>query len=398
MSTTPKHPRAKRKKVIALYIVAGFGHLKPALALLEQMKQYPVETEAWDIFADDTGESVLDKNSLYNRISTNPKLIKIWNDLSSSKSVSRYLAHPAHWMDVVTKGHIIKRIRRVHRDNPETIFFSTHFTPANLASKALPKSKVFLYTTDIHLHPIWAIKRDNIIYLVPAQYTKDQLIKYGIKAKNIRIASYPIHPTLLKGNAARHKKRLKNLKKEKSTDILIISGGAGTGKLQMQNLLKTFSAAAHAHKVNITFLASTLKLREALKESRVEIGLPKNCAIIDTYKPDKLYEAMNWAEVLITKSGGDITFEALAEGLPVYTLKDVGDHEKVNREYMEKVGASRRLESGVYPWELIHHDILTGKIQKMAQASSDAGAFHREANVPKILFEEMGWKISRKGP
>jgi UDP-N-acetylglucosamine:LPS N-acetylglucosamine transferase len=293
----------------------------------------------------------------------------------------------------MSKRDLMKRFKQTVAEKPDTIFFSTHFTPANLASKALPNHKVFLYITDIHPHPIWAIKRRNIIYLVPLEYTKKLLMSYGIAEKNIRVASFPIHPTLIHGVKERYEKRLVNIKKEKTTDILIISGGAGTGLLQMQNLLNTFAAPAHAHKISITFLASTLKLREALKETRLQTGLPKDAVTIDTYKPDTLYKAMRTAEVLITKAGGDITFEALAEGLPVYTLKDVGDHERINRAYMEQMGASRPLESDIYPWELIHHDLLTGKLKEMTTASYKAGEFHRSATIPEILFEEVGWKL-----
>lgn len=383
------------KKVVALYIVAGFGHLKPALSLIEEIrnKAYKVETEAWDLFADAAGESILDKNSIYNRISTHPLYAEFWNWFSSSTSPTKYFAKPAQWFDIISKRDHFKRFRQAVAENPDTVFFATHFTPANLAAKALPKHKIFLYVTDIHPHPIWAINRPNIIFLVPLQYTKDVLLSYGIAEKNIKVASFPIHPKLIAGNKERYERRLKNVQKETTTDILIISGGAGTGLLQMQNLLNTFAAPAHAHQVSIKFLASTMKLRDALKETRVKTGLPSNAVEIDTYKPDNLYEAMRDAEVLITKAGGDITFEALAEGLPVYTLKDIGDHERINREYLEELGASRRLETGVYPWELIHHDLLTGKLRAMTTASHKAGEFHRQATVPETLFTEMGWDV-----
>lgn len=150
-----------QKKVVAVYIVAGFGHLKPAISLIEEVSQkgYPVETEAWDLFADATGESILDKNSIYNRISTHPLYIQFWNRFSSSTSPTKHFAGPAQWWDLVSKRDHMKRFRHAVQENPNTIFFCTHFTPANLASKALPNHKVFLYITDIHPHPIWAVKR-----------------------------------------------------------------------------------------------------------------------------------------------------------------------------------------------------------------------------------------------
>lgn len=393
MSTQPS--ASTTKKVVALYIVAGFGHLKPAMAFLDQINEakYPVETEAWDLYADASGESVLDKNSLYNRICTHPLYLDIWNRLTSTNSFARYFSRLAQWFDYMMHRDLLKRFKQTVAENPNTLFFATHFTAAHLASKALPKQKIFLYVTDIHPHPIWAMRRSNIIYLVPLPYTEKLLISYGIKPENIRVASFPIHPRLLEGNKARHQQRLQHVKKEHTTDVLIISGGAGTGLAQMQNLLHTFAGPALDHKVSITFLAATVKLRDALKETRLVNGLPDKAVEIDTYKPENLYRAMRKAEVLVTKAGGDITFEALAEGLPVYTLKDVGDHERINREYMQQEGASRPLESAIYPWELIHHDLLTGKLHEMTQSSYQAGEFHRQKSLPKLLFEEMGWEI-----
>lgn len=384
-------PAPKNNKAISLYEINGFGHLKPALSFIEQMKHYPVDTEAWDIYADESGETLLDRDSFYNRISTNPSTVKIWNYLTNGDAFTKYFRKPYHWLDAYPLKHLATRIKNAHQQNPNTIFFSTHFTPANIAARTLPHQKVFVYVTDIHPHPVWAVKKKNLHYLVPLDYTKYSLVQYGIDPDNIHIASFPIHPQLIKGQTTRHKNRIKNLSSEKTTDILIISGGAGTGQIQMQNLLKTFAAPAHAHQINIKFLASTRKLRDALKDTHVKQGLPVNSVEIDVYKPDILYKSMRWAEVLITKAGGDITFEALAEGLPVYTLKDVGDHERINREYLQKAGVSRQLESSVYPWELIHHDLLTGRLKKMAQASNKLGKFHRDSNLHDVLWEQMGW-------
>jgi len=385
-----------KHQALALYVTAGFGHLKPALSLLKHLKPHGIHTESWDVLADEIGESPRKKYSLYNYISTNPHLIPLWNKLTRHDLIGPTFLKPFHWYDTVANSPVIQRLKYRFKENKNTIIFCTHFTPANLASLALPHHKIFLLATDIHLHALWTVNRPNVHYLIPHSDTKKDLLKYGISEKNIHLTGFPINPNLIKGHAQRHKKRVVNLKKEHTTDILIISGGAGTGKIQMQNLLKTFATPAHAHNVEIKLLASTNKLQQALEHTCRQEGLSKQAVTIDTYTPQKLYQSMRWAEVLITKAGGDITFEAIAEGLPIYTLKDVGDHERLNRKYLESVGASKKLEATVYPWELIHHDILTGSLSKMCYNSYKAGKTHRDFDWTKFLFNQMGWKLAKK--
>lgn len=272
---------------------------------------------------------------------------------------------------------------------PDLIVTATHWTPALLAAKAFPSKTIFLYITDIHPHGLWKISPKNIHYLVPMEETKIDLTRYGIDSSRITISSFPVRRTILKNNHDRFQSRLHklNIGKPSLIEVLAISGGAGTGLQEMLHLVKDFIAPAKANKIRLTLLASTAHLYNELIFFCAKNQTRKEQIFIDRYTPETLGPALHKAEILITKAGGDITFEALAEGLPFYNLKDVGDHERLNRQYLELTGAAKPLFLHHHPWDLIQSDLYSREIVLMAKSSHKNGEYHREANTPQTILK-----------
>ena len=373
---------------LSLYVIAGFGHIKPATALTEQFsRKHKIKGKTWDIFSPD-GLPAPEASNLYNNISRSSILSPIWNLATRHDLLPAWLFYPFHAWEVLTGKKTIQKLRKLDKKHPNTIITATHPTPALLAAKARPEKTIFLYVTDIHPHGLWKLSPKNIHYLVPMEETKIDLTRYGIPSERISLASFPIHQELLDNHASRFKKRLAILSKKnlKTIDVLVISGGAGTGKKEMQDLISRFSVPAKAAQVRLTFLVSTPKLEKSLIGHCVECQTRKNQILVKRYTPHSLYPALKKAEILITKAGGDVTFEALAEGVPIYTLKDVGDHERLNRQYLELIGASKPLFYTKTPWDLIQSDILTGEIKLMTRASNEHGKFHRQATTPTLIL------------
>jgi UDP-N-acetylglucosamine:LPS N-acetylglucosamine transferase len=373
---------------LSLYILGGFGHIKPAQALTEQFRALDIDSHLYDIFGEN-GKPNYQSANIYNKISRSKILSPIWNLATRHDLLPASFFQPAHLLELATNKDKVQDIREYAQQHPNLIITATHFTPALIAATALPNHTIFLYVTDIYVHGLWKIKPKNVHYLVPMEETKIVLTRHGIDPKRITISPFPIHHEVTNNQSARFKKRIKRLKSKdpKTIDILIMSGGAGTGQKQMQILIDKLAAPAKSKQARLTFLVSTKSLQSSISEyCKKNCGLTKNQIKVLEYTPHSLYKALNKAEILITKAGGDITFEALAEGIPIYTLKDVGDHERLNRQYLEHIGASKPLFLTGHPWDLIQSDILTEEIILMAKAANAAGKHHRQQQTPKIIL------------
>lgn len=370
--------------------MGGFGHIKPAQALNEQFTKLGLQSRIYDPASLD-GSPVHESANVYNFLTRSPILSPIWNLATRHDLLPAWVFQPIHWLEVFLNRSKIKHLRQVITEPNKTIFTATHFTPALWAATAFPKQTIFLYVTDIHPHGLWKVNPKNIHYLVPMEETKIDLLRYGIPNERISITSFPIHKEIIQGNTTRFKHRLSVLKRRnpRRIDVLVISGGAGTGRKEMRRLIQKFVHPAKTKQVRLTFLVSTPNLEIDLISYCAQIETHKDEIFVDRYSPSSLYKALIKAEILITKAGGDITFEALAEGLAIYTLKDVGDHERLNRQYLELIGASKPLFLSHEPWQLILSDILNGDILLLTKASHKAGELHRKPMVPLKVLEVL---------
>ena len=374
------------RSLLSLYLMGGFGHIKPAQALVEQFHKLGIHGVSYDPFSPD-GSPTKETANLYNFITTSPFLSPFWNLISRHDLLPAAIFEPGHALEILANLKVIQRLKRLGLDR-HLIITATHWTPALLAAHAFPHTPIFLYVTDIHPHGLWKTTPKNIHYLVPMEETKIDILRYGMDSDRVTICSFPIHNEILTNNQARHLRRLNTLRRKRpeKIDVLIISGGAGTGRQQMRHLIDKFSHPAKTNQVKVTFLVSTPQLEVDLISYCAKIKTHKAEIFVDRYTPHSLYPALTHAEILITKAGGDITFEALAEGLPIYCLKDVGDHERLNRQYLELIGAARPLFLSQQPWQQIESDILSEEILLMTQASHRHGAFHRRSTTPKVIL------------
>lgn len=367
--------------------MGGFGHIKPAQAITEQFERLGTKSQTYDVFSPD-GEPNYNSANFYHAITKSPLLLPLWNLITRHDLIPAWVFRPIHDLEIMTNQKTIARLHQLGENSPDLIITATHFSAGLLASKAFPNKTIFLYVTDIHPHGLWKIDSKNVHYLVPMEETKIDINRHGINQSKITIASFPIHQEILDGNQTRLERRLSRFQSSstEAIEILIMSGGAGTGGDEMKRLVEELSPQVNKERVRLTFLVSTPALVKRVLAALAHQETHGHPVTVDVYTPESLYPALNKADILITKAGGDITFEALAEGLPVYTLKDVGDHERLNRQYLELIGASRPLFLHPHPWDLIESDISSGDIQKITLASHEHGAFHREANVPPTIL------------
>lgn len=174
---------------------------------------------------------------------------------------------------------------------------------------------LYTYITDIVAHEEW-IASHTTGYYVGAQMTKDCLLKHGVSADKITVSGIPVRSEFLKAQ---------KMSAGEKPEVVIMGGGLGLIPLS-DEFLEVLNADATIH---VTFIAGKNK---KLKR-RVHEKFP-NISVIGFTKKASSYIAQ--ADVLVTKSGGITTFEAIYTNTPLYVLKPFLAQEVGNTKFIEQ--------------------------------------------------------------
>jgi UDP-N-acetylglucosamine:LPS N-acetylglucosamine transferase len=213
-----------------------------------------------------------------------------------------------------------KMLEMVAEEDPDVII-CTHSFPSNvlnrLKMKGLIATPVINIYTDFFISNLWG-KSSIDYHFTPNRESKELLTdKWNIPSDRVITTGIPIHHSLsVKSSAAP-----KNSKR-----ILVAGGNFGLGNME-DFILKI------NNKMELTVLCgNNEKLFKLLKS--------KNYSNVNVYSyiasREKMNELYNQVDAVITKPGGLTVSEALAKGLPIFTVHALPGQERGNLEYLKK--------------------------------------------------------------
>lgn len=160
------------------------------------------------------------------------------------------------------------------------------------------------------------------MYFVGAESTKLDLISAGVFAESITVCGVPVKQCF--------KMKYHTKKQDAKKEILIMGGGLGLIP-SSDILLRSLCLMDQIHVTLIT--GTNEKLLQKIKQQ-----FPQIRAIGYT---DRVYDYMEKADLIITKSGGVTVFEAIHSELPLYIIKPFLRQEVYNAEYIERLNIGR---------------------------------------------------------
>lgn len=186
---------------------------------------------------------------------------------------------------------------------------------------------MYTYITDITAHEEW-IAEGTDLYFVGDVSTKNTLISKGVKKEQIVVSGIPVRQCFkanVQGETSKlGKDRMGNKK------VLIMGGGLGLIP-SADDFLDGFSTRED---VEITLIAGrNTKLVKTIS------GKYPNIKVIGY--TDKVVEYMNKSDLIITKSGGITTFEAIHTETPLYIIKPFLMQEIGNAKHIENLNIGR---------------------------------------------------------
>ena len=215
----------------------------------------------------------------------------------------------------------------------------THFLPAEIISWLKEKHRIItrqaIVVTDFDLHAFWLCHHYEH-YFVALEETKAHLEELGVPAGKITVSGIPIDPVFTRIKDKTKMRLQHNLMPDLPT-ILVSAGGFGVGPVEklVQSLLKM---RKNAQVVVICGKNEELKKSVARFIHTTPEDLPVH--IFSIGYTTEMDEYMSAADIILGKTGGLTTSEALAKGLAFVIVDPIPGQEQRNAFHLLEEGAA----------------------------------------------------------
>lgn len=327
------------KKIVIIYATAGIGHKKASLA---------VKAALDEIAPKDVEVSIIDSldytNAFFKRSYLNSYLLMV-NKLSLFWGFSYYLTDNRYFNLLISKMRRLnnwlnsKPLVKYLLDKQPDVIISTHFLATEVISdmkkSGALKSHLVTVVTDYRLHSWWIADCVDT-YVVADDDAKDDLLKWGTDISRIKVLGIPVEPVFSRKLNKAEILEKAGLKKGVFT-ILVIGGGFGVGPIE--DIIKVIGGIPEPIQI-ITVCGHNEQLVKKIEDLKAQMGLQ---AKIVGYV-NNVYEYMEAADIMISKSGGITVSEALTKELPIIIIAPIIGQETRNSDFLIKHGAALKID------------------------------------------------------
>jgi processive 1,2-diacylglycerol beta-glucosyltransferase len=346
-------------RVLILSASAGAGHIRAAQAVEKAFLQLKAANELRNIDTLDYTNKLFQK--LYSKayielVDKAPDVLGWLYDHFDKpwKNQKERLA-----FDKLNTGPFIKMIK----DYQPELAVCTHFLPAEIISWLKQKKRLAtrqaIIVTDFDVHAMWLCHHYEH-YFVAMEETKAHMQELGIPAEKITVSGIPIDPVFAQ-NKDKAEMRKKHGLEADLPAILISAGGFGVGPMEM--LIESLGKLKNKVQV-IAICGRNEELKKRLEATCRQ--LPQNCPvrIFPVGYTTEMDEYMSAADLILGKSGGLTTSEALAKELPLVIVNPIQGQEERNSDHLLEEGVAIRCNN--IPILAYKIDTLLGNPHRLA--------------------------------
>ncbi|MBI3580215.1 MAG: hypothetical protein HY089_12500 [Ignavibacteriales bacterium] len=328
--------KPKERFFLILSTSGGAGHIRAAEGLHQTAQQsgLPIRTEHYDCldFTSRAFKRIYSQSYLemVNRI---PEL---WGYLYAKTEKNPY--KKTGLIKIFDHFNYQKYLAALKSFNADAIV-CTHFLPYISVSSRLRKhgitAPVFAVTTDFDAHKLWI---DPIVehYFVHHQESAWQLSAKGVAKEKISITGIPLLPQFKEVTPRPKARQIVGID-EKNFTALVLSGGFGVGKVGeiVEQVAKTFETFPTRTFTALIVCGKNEKVKATLEQRQ----FPKNVRPKIYGFVNNIHDLMDAADVLISKSGGLTSSEAMAKHLPMIIIDPIPGQESRNADIIVEQGA-----------------------------------------------------------
>ncbi len=359
----------KPLKVLILSSSGGAGHLRAAEALhrTAQHLDLPLKTEHHDCldFTSPTFKRLY-AGTYLNLVNKAPEL---WGYLYEKSEKGPY--RKKGLVGIFDHFNYRKYLRFLRATKPDAIL-CTHFLPFISISNQVRtwgiETPFFAATTDFDVHQFWV---DPIIskYYVFHEESAWQLQSKGVSGRIIMVTGIPVMPEFLKHESKRTARRLLGID-TRSFTVLALSGGFGVGRFG--DIVRSVTNTLGEHSRRRFNLIVVCGKNARVKSEIAEIRVPPNVSIQIHGFVTNIHDMMSASDLVVTKSGGLTSSEALVKGLPLLIVDPIPGQESRNADLIVEHGAG---------WKAINPPNLSYKLSMLIKKPSMLGKAEKAARL-----------------
>ena len=323
------------KRVLILSASAGAGHLRAAQAVETAFHQLNAAEEVRNI-------DVLEyTNRLFQRLYTKAYIQMVKRTPNLFGWFYDYFDKP--WQqerrrlifDKLNTKPFIKMVEQVQPD----IAVCTHFLPAEILSWLKGKNRIrtrqAIVVTDFDLHAFW-LCRNAEHYFVALKETRFHLEQLGIAAERITASGIPIDPVFAEKKDKPEMRRRLDLEPDWPV-ILVSAGGFGVGPVE--KLVQALTALRRKARI-LVICGKNEELKQKVDAQIAAAGAECPVRFRTLGYTTEMDVYMSAADLILGKTGGLTTSEALAKGLGFVIVNPIPGQEQRNADHLMEEGAA----------------------------------------------------------
>jgi processive 1,2-diacylglycerol beta-glucosyltransferase len=366
------------KRVLILSVSAGAGHIRAAQAIEKAFLELKAAEEVRNIDTLEYTNTVF--HQLYSKayieiVNKTPELFDWFYEHFDKpwQNEHRRLA-----FDKLNAGPFVKMLEEYQPD----IAVCTHFLPAEIISWLKAKKKVktpqAIVITDFDLHAFWLCHHFEH-YFVALEETKAHLIELGVSLDKITVSGIPIDPVFAEHKNKKKMRQLHNLEADLPT-ILVSAGGFGIGPVEKltQSLTKM-----HKKAQIIVICGKNTELKDKVEEFVKNPPFDTVVRFHSVGYTDQMDTYMAASDLILGKTGGLTTSEALAKGLGFIVVDPIPGQEQRNADHLLEEGVAIKCNN----WPVLAYKIdkLLDEPEHLAQMQFKARKLARPSAAHDIV-------------
>lgn len=373
------------KKILILYAAYGGGHLSAAKSLKNYIDNNfsDVETNLVDCIK--YINKILDKvtTGAYKQMAK--KAPWAWKKVyfNSEKGLLGKFSSGTNKFMARKLFHLFEEY------NPDLVIsthpFATQMT-SYLKKKGKVNCKLATVLTDFAPHDQWLVGNTyGDYFFVSHDGMKDSLINdFNVEEKKVFTTGIPLSNKFSLNFNKQEIYDIFELDPSKKTILFFGGGEFGLGKSRTVEILRALTNHLDLYQI-IAISGRNPKMNEAFKTLAAELQNPTSLRIYDFI--DKVPEAMQISDLVITKPGGLTVTESLASNLPILIINPIPGQEEQNAEFLVQAEVAVWLKKSDNPSEIIENLLnSTEKLKTMSENTKKLAHIDSTKNICETLL------------
>lgn len=326
----------KERFFLILSISGGAGHIRAAQALHQAVRssKLPIRSEHFDcldftsrLFKQLYSQSYL---AMVNRI---PEL---WGYFYTQTEKKPYAKKGL--LKIFDHFNYQRYLNALRSKRPDAIL-CTHFLPYVSISERLHhttmNAPIFAVTTDFDVHQLW-VNPVVTRYYVHHEESAWQLTAKGVQERKIAVKGIPVLREFGQQRGAKASRQILGIPGERFT-VLVLSGGFGVGRIEplVDHVASTLADYSRRRFNLLVVCGKNDRVRSHLEKKK----FPPNIETRVFGYVTNVHDLMAAADILISKSGGLTSAEAMSKHLPMIIVDPIPGQETRNAEMIVESGA-----------------------------------------------------------